>query len=246
MRGIPALALAIPLALHSQRLSGIVVDADGKTIDGVRIDHATQRGFGEKTSDHDGHYSIETNGHAVVFRKSGYHGELVRASSKTGLRVVLQHATRDFPTCKTLRDFEGIVDGAPGLYFPMVAGVSVDGRGMDIDYATRLYSVKTEAGSKAIQHGRGPMWSFGIPVSSDVWGSTEYSDTSYPEASFMQGHVVILDARGKSADGKFWRYLGMLGESASYRNVDEVTGRILDKVIDGACLQTKSVNRDDR
>ena len=80
------------------------------------------------------------------------------------------------------------------------------------------------------------MWSLGIPVTSDVWESVEYSDTSYPETSFMQGRVVILDARGKTAAGRFWRYLGMIGESATYRDVDEAAARILDKVLDGACL----------
>jgi hypothetical protein len=52
----------------------------------------------------------------------------------------------------------------------------------------------------------------------------------------MQGHVMILDARGTTPSGKFWRYLGFLGESAFYHDADEPTARILDRVIDGACL----------
>jgi len=37
----------------------------------------------------------------------------------------------------------------------------------------------------------------------------------------------------------FWRYLGVFGESAFYRDVNEATARILDHVIDGACLLTR-------
>jgi hypothetical protein len=235
MRAILALGLAIPLSICAQTLSGTIVDIDGKPLEGVRMDHAAMQGFGGQTSDRDGHFVVATNGHPVVFRKPGYQGQMI-PSSETDLRIVLKSATKEFPICRTLRAYNGINEGTPGLCFPDVDGVSADGRGRDADYVTRAYSVKTKGGSNAIVHGRGPMWSFGIPTSTDVWQSAEYSDVSYPEISFMQGHVVIVDARGKTPSGKFWRYLGFLGESADYRDADELTARILDRVIDGACL----------
>lgn len=236
MRAILALGLAIPLSVCAQTLSGIVVDIDGKPVEGVRIDHASMQGFGDRSSDRDGHFVVGTSSRPVVFRKPGYQGQMIPPSSAANLRIVLKSATKEFPVCKTLRDYNGINDGTPGLYFPEVDGVSADARGSDADYVTRGYSVKTKGGWKGIVHGRGSAWSFGIPTSMDVWESAEYSDTSYPEISFMQGHTTIVDARGKTRSGKFWRYLGLFGESAAYRDVDEPTARILDRVIDGACL----------
>ena len=71
----------------------------------------------------------------------------------------------------------------------------------------------------------------GIPMESDVWGSTEYS-----ESFFLVGNTPMIDARGKTAKGTYWRDLGRLGESAYYRDVDEPVARILDKMLDGGCL----------
>jgi hypothetical protein len=235
MRAILALGLAVSLAVQSQTLSGTVVDIDGKPLEGVRIDHASMLGFGDRTSDRDGHLAIATNGHLVVLRKPGYQGQLV-PSSATDLRIVLKSATKEFAVCKTLRGYNGISDGKPGLYFPKLDGVSARALENGDDFGYRNYVVAGKIGRNGITHGRGPAWSFGIPTSMDVWESAEYSDISYPEISFMQGHTVIVDARGKTRNGRLWRYLGFLGESAFYRDVDEPTARILDRVIDGACL----------
>lgn len=235
MRAILALGLAIPLCVCSQGLSGIVVDIDGKPIDGVRIDHTTMR-YGDTVSDGEGHFYIGGQSPSVVLRKPGYQSQWVRRTPATDLRIVLQSESRkDFRTCGSLRKYEGIVNGRPGLYFLMADGVSANDPGSDIDYTSRAYSVKSIGGRKAIVHGSGPMWSLGIPSSTDVWASSEYSETGYGVPGIANGNVVILDARGKTAAGKLWRYVGMVGESASYRDVDETGARILDHVMDGAC-----------
>jgi hypothetical protein len=81
-------------------------------------------------------------------------------------------------------------------------------------------------------HGSGPLWSFGTPSDLDVWRSV-----SYEEATFDSGRLTIIDARGQFPNGDRWRHLGMFGESASYSDVDEVTAKILDQFLDGACLK---------
>jgi len=174
MRAILALGLAIALSICAQSLSGTAVDIEGKPLEGVRIDHAAFSGFGDRTSDRDGHFAVATNGHPVVFRKPGYQGQMIPLSSATDLRIVLKPVTKEFPVCKTLRDYNGIKDGTPGLYFPKVEGVSADSRGGDVDFVTRGYSVKTKGGGIGIIHGRGYAWSFGIPSSGLVWESADY------------------------------------------------------------------------
>jgi hypothetical protein len=77
------------------------------------------------------------------------------------------------------------------------------------------------------------MWSFGIPSALEAWQSVEYD-----EATYTNGNIAIIDARGQAANGKRWRYPGKFGESADYSDVDEPTARILDRVLDGACLGT--------
>jgi hypothetical protein len=102
-----------------------------------------------------------------------------------------------------------------------------------IDAGDRTYSVKTKHGPKGIIHGGGPAWSYGLPDEMDVWQSVKFEETIFNDG--------ILDARGQLSNGNLWRYLGRIGESASYSNVDEATAEILDQVLDGACV--KSTNR---
>ena len=227
------LGLSVPLSICAQTLTGTVVDVDGKPVEGVRIDHTTMR-FGDTVSDREGHFSIAAQSPSVVLRKPGYQSQWVRRTPATNQRIILKsEPRRDFRTCGSLRDYEGIVNGRPGLYFLMADGVSAVGGGNDIDYTSRFYVAR--GSRKGIVHGHGPTWSLGIPISSDVWEAAEYSETSYGVPGFDNDNVVIVDARGKTASGKGWRYLGMVGESASYHDLDEPTARILDRAIDGAC-----------
>jgi hypothetical protein len=66
----------------------------------------------------------------------------------------------------------------------------------------------------------------------DVWRSVEYEETIYE----VGDPLTILDVRGLFANGNRWRYLGRFGDSASYSDVDEATAKLLDQVLDGACL----------
>lgn len=66
----------------------------------------------------------------------------------------------------------------------------------------------------------------------DVWSSVEYHETV-----FTVDNRRIVDARGRTAAGKHWGFLGQLGETASYRDADADAARILDRVLDGMCLR---------
>lgn len=86
--------------------------------------------------------------------------------------------------------------------------------------------------AKGIEHGSGMMWSFGTPFDEWVWSSEEYEETSYE----VDGQRVV-DARGKSPNGRRWRHLGRFGETAVYSETDEAAAKVLDKVLDGVCVK---------
>ena len=79
--------------------------------------------------------------------------------------------------------------------------------------------------------GNGPAWSFGVPSDSLVWESVEYSE------SVTSDYGGIVDASGKTMDGKYWRYRGMFGSFCSYSKVDQATAAVLD------CLMGKTPGR---
>jgi hypothetical protein len=85
-------------------------------------------------------------------------------------------------------------------------------------------------------HGSGPLWSFGLPFDQDFWRSVKYEEVRYEI-----GGLTIIDARGEFPNGRRWRSLGKFGESASYSDVDQETAKILDKLLDGACLKAASL-----
>ena len=105
------------------------------------------------------------------------------------------------------------------------------GQGRDVDYIIRWYYVQSEEGRKGIMHGSGANWSHGTPLDLDVWRSIRFE-----EAAFEAGGLTIVDARGQLPNGKWWRYLGTFCESASYSDMDEATAKILDKFLDGVCI----------
>jgi len=114
-----------------------------------------------------------------------------------------------------------------------VPGVTATRPGQDVDYGSRGYVIATSNGRVGIGHGSGPLWSFGLPSDDDVWRSVEYRETV-----FGTDPLITIDARGRTADGKFWRNLGKFGESASYRDVNEADARLLDRVLDGVCIRS--------
>jgi hypothetical protein len=127
-------------------------------------------------------------------------------------------------SCKAIVGFGGI------FCLSKVDGVEVSEQGNDVDYGLRFFSVQSKDEVKSILHGSGPTWDWGVPSNEDVWRSVDYS-----EQQSMVGSHRVLDARGRTSDGQFWRYVGRLGESASYRDVDTESAALLDKVLDGVC-----------
>ena len=222
--------LLLPQPRH---IVGVVVDADGKPVPEVRIDHTNDRGKAH-TTDSSGKFELDTKAPVLVFRKPGLQSELFRVQDATEVRITLRAASekRTFPTCSNSGSYVGIDGWGATFRFAPVQNVKVSQQGQDVDYGGRNYYVETKSGPKGISHGSGPMWSFGIPTDMDVWRSVKYEEITYDH-----GRVTIIDTKGQYANGNHWRYLGQFGESASYSDVDEQTAMTLDAFLDGACIK---------
>lgn len=240
MRMILVLALAVVMGIHwpqdmqlvTKQITGTVVDANGRPVADAEISYTDSR-VPEKT-DGQGRFAVTTKSPAIVFHKAGTHSYLLRTADASDVRVVLQPLEQPaMAVCRSLRKRKSLKKTMwAELWFPMVNGVRATPQGSDVDYVQRSYIVSTKTGQVGISHGSGAMWGSGRPLASDVWDSV-----SYEEKTFMVGSQLITDARGVTADGKKWRSLGKAFESASYRGLGSDAAQILDKVLDGACLQ---------
>jgi hypothetical protein len=237
--GAPAQTFQELLLPQPRHIVGVVVEPDGRPVAGATIDHTNDRRRVHQT-DSDGRFILDTRAPAFVVRKPGFQSDLIRTQDAAEVRVVLHKLTQDrvLPPCVNGGRYEGIKGWDALLRFPRIPGVKASQQGRDIDYGVRVYFIKTNEGRKGIRHGSGPMWGYGIPSDLDVWRTVKFEETS-----FVAEGQTITDARGQFANGRRWRYLGRFGESADYSDVDEATAKILDKVIDGACLNSTAARR---
>jgi hypothetical protein len=202
---------------------GVVMDGRGAPISGAVIDHTGVQGSHE--ADGLGRFDLQVRGPTVVVRGPGYESHYLKLVNASGnLRVTLEPATRSLPVCARNASCSSHL-GA--FCFPQVPGVSVPKPGRDVDYIAESFI----ANEKRALHGVGPNWSYGVPWDRDVWNSTEYHENVYLRNGFN-----IVDARGSSGPGRYWHYLGIVGESAEYHDVDQTTAALLDRVLDGVCL----------
>jgi hypothetical protein len=213
-----------------QTVSGVVVDDSGRPIADAHIDHSDVQAREQLFSDDHGRFQIRTRAPALIVRKLGYDGQLVRPGKSPAIRIVLHRASHRLAecagSCRTLDN------SASAFCLPPVAGVRSGDQGRYEDTFVRAFTFSR--GSEEMLHGAGPHWSLGIPYTGDVWESSEYSERSY-----LAGGADIVDARGTAPGGKHWRFLGRFGESVSYYEADINTAAAFDRVIDGVCLARK-------
>ena len=243
---IIACALAIPLVLCAQKLtpreeslllpveqrvSGIVADSSGGPIAGASVQH-TAESAKEIVTDLTGHFELTTRAPAFVIRKVGFESAFVRTQNAQSIRITLKQSQGALPVCS--KKFPCSSIGGFGCVFclPHTPGIKISEQGNDIDYGQRFFSVRSNLGRQSIQHAGGPMWGPGLPYNRDVWDSVEYSEKTY-----RFGAGLVVDARGQTRSGKFWRIIGRFGETASYRDVDKESATQLDRVLDGLCIQ---------
>lgn len=218
------------LLLEAPRnVSGVVLDDSGKPVAGAHIDHSDLEPREQLFTDDRGRFQLRTRAPAIVVRKLGYDGQLVKTGSAGTLRVILHHATRTLEPCAPA--CRGLKTSASVFCFPPIPGVHIGEQGRYEDTFVRAFTVQSADRTTELLHGAGPTWSLGIPYTGDVWESSHYSERALPG----DGSDVV-DARGVAPDGRRWRYLGRYGESASYYEADPPAATLLDRVLDGVCL----------
>jgi len=243
MTRILAIAVAFACAAQAQRLtwyerlllhhdaetiSGIVVDETGHPVADAHIDHSDVQAREQLFTDDHGRFELRTRAPAVVVRKLGYNGELVRLTNARALRITLRRATRTLPVCSSV--CRTLASPASVFCIPTVAGVQSGEQGRYEQTFVRTFTIHTPASSAEMLHGAGPSWTLGIPYTGDVWESADYSESAY-----TWGGSDIVDARGRGPAGKLWRYFGRFGESISYYEAAPAAAALFDRAISGVC-----------
>jgi len=219
------------LLTTEQRISGVVIDQHELPIVNAFIQQ-TDAGDRQFATDASGHFELSTRAPAIVIRKVGFNSAFVRTANVRSLRIILEPTHSTLPACPR-KPLCKSIDGWSSIFcFPNITGVRVWKQGHDVDYGMRSFTVQSKNGVVGIRHGSGPLWSFGFPRSEEVWKSVDYSEITY-----MATETFIVDARGKTTDGKYWRYFGRYGESAAYSDVDSESAILLDRVLDGVCIR---------
>ncbi|HVW07091.1 MAG TPA: carboxypeptidase-like regulatory domain-containing protein [Bryobacteraceae bacterium] len=226
--------VTLPAQTELRHITGTVVDSGGKPIEKAIV---FSRNYRTAETGPDGRFETDTPDSAVVIRKAGFQSERILTQSASAMRVTLRPADRpNLPACSPDSGSVGLEDTVADFRFPRITGVKYSDQGHDADYTSRSYYVGDRRTARGIMHGSGGMWSLGIPFDQDVLDSTEYRETVYPFRG-LGGPMMIIDARGRLPDGTRWRFLGKFAETASYRNVNDETAQMPDRVLDGVCLK---------
>lgn len=216
-------------------VSGTTVDSSGNPVQGVHIEHLAVRTpitimEPSVETDANGRFRFDTVAPTTVFRKDGFDSQLVRVSgSQSELRIVLKVAPpRDAIPIR--RAASGCVSVGGILCLPKIKGVQIGDIGGSVDAAERSFTV----GRWQMIHGAGPSWGGPNPRSQEVWSSVDYKER-IREGDGLQ----VIDASGRTLDGKRWRSVGVSGESAFYLDLDADKAAIMDRLLDGLCIIRK-------
>jgi len=217
---------------HPALVRGVVVDSAGTLIPDVRIDHIALTADFAK-ADASGRFEFEAKGPSVAFRKGGWKSRLVQVSSLAGdIRVVLDRASwaEPFPNC--IKKERCGTAPLGNFCFPKVHGVGAGDGVPTIDTFEQQFTIHSWLGpDSTMLHGAAPSWGGPAPRSREVWKSVEFSEIQRTGRG-----SIILDARGKTSDGKLWRSIGQSGESIFYFDQNQKDAMLFHRVLDGLCV----------
>jgi hypothetical protein len=143
----------------------------------------------------------------------------------------------EIPYCRP-EPTEILVGGGLAVPVPREARTEV---GSDIDYTCTAVHL----GGNALQivACQGPHYTYGRPSSSLLDGARDVKERriKWPDmpADWVWDYGPV-DVRGSSAEGKRWRYIGIIGASITYEGVEPGADRVLDAVLDRLCRSKPS------
>jgi hypothetical protein len=227
------LSLIILVAAHSdifaQQLSGAVKSPAGQPLANVYVFYSRSLRDIAETDDR-GTFSLPYFETVISFRRAGFR-PLTRIvdPSITKLDVVLEDAAPSqwlIPRCGDEEKRRRV-----GFILRMrVPKESVARKGRDADYENFAIGYGAKSSRVWLSGIAGPYGSLGIPPYAWILDATEFS-----ERSFKAGDIEGSDMRGRLRDGKYWRYVGRLGESIEYSDLTQEQAAYFDRIIDGAC-----------
>ncbi len=222
--------VAVPVILgqdKSNTLTGVITSPTGEPLPGVTV-RAAQT-YCE--TDEKGRFRIQLPSDSIKFccvlqfKKKGYRTltKVVDPASGT-LDIMLQPGEQKWvPPDWNPSDSRRV--GAQ-MRFLVPKGAKVK-RGRDVDYWTIAVGFGSGKNREWMEIGGGPTWSSGLPIVSDMTSLIEVSERD------MVCGIYGIDIRGRTRNGKRWRFAGTWGETVTYRDASEQAARFFDSIIDG-------------
>jgi len=214
--------LVLPV-VPQQHLRGTVTDDAGIPIEGVRVTTFLE----ETITDDEGCFLLEEPAALVRFSRNGY-DPLTVLTEKTDVRIILkenEQAQWKTPACGSVKARHLFDAGGP-LAFIVPKRTKIR-RVHDIDYVE--VSIKCEDSILSI--GSGPHWSPGFPSPMLL----ERSKTVVERDIVGPWEFPVAEYRGELDNGTKWRFIGMFGQTASYRDVPPAVAECFDSVMDTLC-----------
>jgi hypothetical protein len=223
----------------SVAVEGVISDAAGHPLAEAYVDAGDLKTVLGLKASPEGRFQLRTRSPFIVVRKPGFVSQRIALPTEGALKVTLKPVGGALPACPKKGKLLS-VNSACHIFFPasddFEAGKMTreesSGR-LHVDDEVRDYVIAAPSGPVTIRHGNGQMWSLGVPDADLVWTSTRYEEKLYAVGS----DLWVLDARGQLKNGTAFRYLGMVGESAGYRDVKSDAAPQLDSVLDSACIK---------
>ena len=234
-----ALSVSILFIAHSpfslsQSISGQVVAESGEPLSGVRVINLF---VGEATTGEAGQFRLEPSsniptrvGGEQVFRftRAGYRPiTRVLTFGATDIEVTLRKADNTASTwtpsfCPSTKNM--MVGELMAFTLPKSAKVK---RSQDIDYSMAFVEYK----GSVLRLGWGPTWSSGLP------GPVFFKGISKIDERDLQFHpdVPVPEYKGTRSNGKYFRWVGTLGESIGYEDSSRESAAFFDAIIDTLC-----------
>lgn len=233
------LICGLPVLCVAAELTGTVVSKSGKPLAGVVV---ISRGrplgpSGSVETDQTGSFKLlsprnKEDGKVIFFSAPGFLPQIkIVDESTTKVHLVLEESAGHERIILSCADTPLSVKR---LGFRLRAPVP---RGAKVDKRRGLHGSGWEIrlGSKKkwlTLWGYFGQYAHSYPSDHSLLTSTEYTIQAW-----RSGHYEGVDFRGRSDDGTRWRYLALFGEEIQYERRTDEEATILDKIVDGVCVQ---------
>lgn len=235
------LAIGIILAVSISALSwaqdtavsGTVTDETGHPIAGVLVigdRHNAGGGYTQVTTvtNGSGGFALNNVGRVICFRKSGFQPYVtVRESSDSNTDAALRSATPTPPFPECTGKLSRRKRGGMQILFDVPRGAKVK----------QLNDADTW--KDVITFSKNPTERMVIESGIMLGGLTFPDEWLLLNASSVTGRWLdagaAMDFRGRTKEGRQWRFLGSAFSIATYNNADPDAARFFDGIIDSAC-----------